>query len=84
MDWTVDYYSNYDNFDLVDNHLYSNKFSLRQVFLAGVNHYFAIIVQQIKSSQLLVSDERGKPEIPGKNLRAEERTVLRAEDFPRF
>ena len=31
-------------------------------------NYFTIIFQRIKSSQMLVSDERGKPEYPGENL----------------
>jgi len=32
------------------------------------NNYFTIIFPQIKSNQMLVLDERGKPEYPGKNL----------------
>ena len=32
------------------------------------NQYFTIIVQQIKSSPMLVFDEKRKPEYPGKNL----------------
>ena len=35
------------------------------------NHYFTIIVQQIKSSPMLVFDEKGKPEYPGKKEREE-------------
>jgi len=31
-------------------------------------NYFKPIFQRIKSTQMLVSDERGKPEYPGENL----------------
>jgi len=40
------------------------------------NHHFPIIiiiVQQIKSSQTLVFDERGEPEYPRKNLSGQSR-----------
>ena len=37
------------------------------------DHCFIIIVQQIKSSQMLIFDERGKQEYPGKNLSEQRR-----------
>ena len=51
------------------------RFTIAQEINIAQISIFTIIFQQIKLSQMLVFDERGKPEYPGKKVSEQSREV---------